>query len=283
MRPTAVLLLLFFSGPAIAQNTGQSDRPHILVTNDDGIDSPWIKLLVAKLSEVGTVTVCAPAKSQSGASHSVAALQGKLTVKSTSMVKAEAAYAVEGMPADAAHFGLVQLGKEKPFAVLVSGMNEGLNVGEVAHYSGTVGAAMEGAHQGVRAVAVSLDRRASPEVAAAAAEFTADFVRTLLEKKPPANVVFSINIPARPEGVAVAPMGGAYLEWSYQPQGEDGPTTTYAPRIRLNAEVPPGSDMEAVQKGRITITPLRFDWTDEKMVETLKGWKLSAAAFPVDP
>jgi len=128
----------------------QADAPyHILVTNDDGIDSPGIQALATALGEVGEVTVVAPCSQQSGTSMSIS-LDEEFRVRAT-----PAGNCVDVTPASAVRLGVQALAPESGFDLVVSGINIGANVGEISHMSGTVGAAMMGAYLAIPAVPAS--------------------------------------------------------------------------------------------------------------------------------
>jgi 5'-nucleotidase len=249
-------------------------RPLILVTNDDGFDSPGLAALVAALSEVGEVVVSAPDGNRSGASLSTVILRGEHGVRRAELGGAAEAWAVDATPADACAFGVLHLGGERGFDLVVSGINAGPNVGSLSHYSGTVGAAMDAAGRGHLAMAVSQAdyRRPGP-----AAEFAAAFARRLLNAGGEAGVVYNVNVPMhRGEGaqpVVVAPMGGQMLELVGVELGElkDG-AGTFSMQLRIPGAAPAGSDLEAFYAGAITITPLRYDWTARSEVERLSSW-----------
>ena len=133
----------------------KGERWRILVTNDDGIKSPGLMELVKALSENHDVVVCAPDANRSGASQSVPHLNKPMTVKEVKVVGASQAVAVSGSPADAVCYAVVVLGKDRPFDLVVSGINSSANVGDQSHSSGTVGAAMEGVYRGIPSIAVS--------------------------------------------------------------------------------------------------------------------------------
>ena len=130
---------------------------NVLVTNDDGIDAAGIRQLIFTLSLTTQVYVFAPKEQQSAKSQAMSA-QGQLSVESRSIRGAEEAYAVGGTPVDCVKFGL-QTMAEKGVSIdyVISGINMGLNLGADIHYSGTVGAAMEGAISGVRGIALSVE------------------------------------------------------------------------------------------------------------------------------
>src|SRR5215472_16099863 len=124
--------------------------PHILVTNDDGIHAPGLRALAQEMGEIGTVTIVAPAHERSASAQS-------LTLRQPIYCEqlGEREFAVEGTPADAIILAFNTLLKERP-DIVVSGINPGGNLGENVYYSGTIGAAMEGAVNRTPALAVSV-------------------------------------------------------------------------------------------------------------------------------
>ncbi len=184
-------------------------------------------------------------------------------------------YSVDATPADAVRFGLLEFGKTQKIDLVVSGINHGSNVGLISHYSGTVGAAMEALVHGVPAIAVSQSRRRRDYTTAA--HVTAKLVQQIRQRGAPAGAVLSINVPAGAiQGVVAAPMGGAYFTIEgFTPHRGDEKAPSYKPtwrRLRVEEE---GTDTRGYQDKFITITPLRFDWTDYKTLQELRQWDLS--------
>src|ERR1700677_4544688 len=163
--------------------------PNILITNDDGIHAPGLRALVAAMTGLGAVTVVAPSQERSAAAQS-------LTLRQPIYYDqiAEREYAVEGTPADSMILAFHSLLKERP-DVVVSGINRGGNVGENVYYSGTVGAAMEGAINGVAAVAVSVAYKGKEFDFAPAGQFTRELVPLILRDGLPKGVLLNVNIP----------------------------------------------------------------------------------------
>ena len=213
---------------------GPDRAPRILVTNDDGIDAPGLGALVLEMAKVGEVVVVAPANNRSGSSHSIST-SGSLVVEPRNMAGAKEAWAVSGTPADAVSFGIIGIGKKQPFDLVVSGVNRGSNVGLVAHYSGTVGAAME------------------------------------------AGIGYNINIPPGPaahlRGVAVARMGGSFIDVREYLRDPKAGANAWQSRIRIRRDGPAGSDTKAYYQDMITVVPIRLDWTDKASVTSLREWK----------
>ena len=249
----------------------------ILVTNDDGIHAPGIAALARELSRVGEVLVVAPAENQSGSSMA-SQLGAMLLVEQVTKDGELFGYAVRGRPADAVLFGLTALAGEDGIDLVVSGINYGSNVGDIAHLSGTVGAAMMGLYLGVPAVAVSLEHTVTDYEFAA--RYTASFVSELKRRGAPSGVVLSINIPAGSaeeiNGVVVAPMGGKWIGVSgFERTEAEGERAGYMPITHRSFEFEPGTDSDAYHRFMITITPLKFDWTDYEVLGDLKEWNLT--------
>src|SRR5215471_16153187 len=129
------------------------ERPLILVTNDDGVMAPGIRALLPELRAIGDVVVAAPDRERSAASHSIS-LDRPLRVDELEA----GVFAIDGTPVDCVYLGLLHLVPRRP-TLVVSGINNGYNLGSDVFYSGTVAGAVEGALRGVPALAVSLERR----------------------------------------------------------------------------------------------------------------------------
>ena len=247
----------------------------ILVTNDDGIESPLLHNLVAKLASLSRVeiVVAAPDQNQSGSSQS--SVGGPLIVEKVSIEGATEAYSISGRPADAVRFAVVQLQTPNKFDLVISGVNRGANVGNVSHLSGTVGAAMEGVYHGLPAIAVS------QEVTGVDADTSARFILQLVERYrsfgAPQGVVMAVNIPrGELKGVAVRSMGDSYLKTeSYSPKGDSEGGSYFEPERTIVQSTNDSTDTYAYQNGFITITPLDFDWTAYSIIEDIETWDLA--------
>ena len=260
--------LLILSASASAQSY------RVLLSNDDGIQSP---LLIAMYDALATlpdveVVVSAPHENQSGSSQSSAG--NPVIVDEIYREGTFFGYAVHGKPADAVRFGLVNLGSEERFDLVVSGINLGANVGDVSHLSGTVGAAMEAQYHGLPSIAVSQDT--ADVDTAASARFAARLVQKYQQEGAPEGVVISINIPGGElKGVQVRPMGDAYLQTGgYELLEQRNNSASYNRQRVVVQSTDPSTDTYSYQQGYITLTPLKFDWTDHDFISEVEAWDL---------
>jgi 5'-nucleotidase len=253
----------------------------ILLTNDDGIYAPGLVAMERELRALGDVVVVAPATEQSGVAHSITYLT-PLTVKEIFRNENDSGsdrhwgWAVQGSPADCVKIGVHQFCPRPPDLV-VSGINSGLNAGINVHYSGTVGAAIEGAFFGITSVAVSLefDEHARFDKAARLAR---GIIEQILKKKRPEPQLYNMNIPTAalsgtPE-VCVVPMNvtryGDSFEKRLDPWGRDyywlkgGPPKTMAGHE---------TDLSALAKGKVTVTPLDYNMTRQTVLEEMEQWQ----------
>jgi 5'-nucleotidase len=274
----ALLLLAGFVGAAAAEPA--TDRPYrILVTNDDGIDAPGLAALVTALKPLGEVIVVAPKGDQSGRAHSTSIATGIASVVPLTRDGTVFGHAVDGTPADTVLLALYWLHPDKKFDIVVSGINYGANLGAASLYSGTVGAALEGALAGLRAIAVSQDHKRADY--SRSATIAAALVERVLREPPTPYTFLNVNIPGGElKGVKVAPMGNSNqgLE-RFEPAGtaSDGSTGL---KIRLKRETVqlPETDTAFYLDGYVTITPLQADWTAYESLRALKTW---APALPL--
>lgn len=275
--------LLIFLFPAFGVSAQEIPDFRILVTNDDGIDAPGIAALVDALSPLAEVTVVAPSSNRSGSSHSV----DMAAARETRVTRFQRdgrffGYAVDGTPADAVRFGLLGLDAGHPFDLVVSGINRGENVGFIAHVSGTVGAAMEALGNGVSALAVSQSAKRGDDYETTA-ELTARIVAQVRDRGLPPRVMLSINVPAGEiRGVLASRMAESEVQVGFSQAGQEGDTTVYRRDIRF-VRATEGGDTQAFMNGYVTVTPLRFDWTDYQMLGVLGDWNLSRLATPSEP
>jgi len=264
---------------------------NFLLSCDDGLRSEGTTALAAELAQLGTVRVCAPERHLSGAGHAVT-LNEPVCTRPVEFPGCEEAVAVEGTPADSVKLALAELWPGWTNLV-VSGINRGPNVGVNVFYSGTVGAAAEGAVFGVSAVAVSLDVSERFKFEAAARN-----ARPVLEKLAsltpfPPGTFFNVNLPASgvtPRGVRLTRHGRSGFREYYELKEGPGPKGVCCWEVRGNfhADDPDESyDAAALAAGYISVTPMFLDLTvdayrcptpgpsaaPEALLEKLSDWR----------
>ena len=204
-RSLPIVIFAYYRDLPTSQLCPKLTKPQILLTNDDGIQSPGLWAAAAALAAIGRVTVAAPAEQSSGMGRSLPSTSSGIIHEQKLRVNGQewTVYAVSGSPAQAIQHGVLEIMPKKPDLV-VSGINYGENVGLGTTISGTVGAAMEGASLGIPALAISLEAAQEYHLSysnevdfSVAAHFAAFFGRLLLKKKMPADVdLLKVDVPS---------------------------------------------------------------------------------------
>jgi len=247
----------------------------ILITNDDGIYSEGIFALYDSLRKAGNVTVVAPDTQRSAVGHAIT-LTDPLRVTEARRRGKFFGYATSGTPADCVKLAIRALMKKKPDLVF-SGINLGANMGYNVLYSGTVSGATEGALFGIPSIAVSLNTFIKPDFRGAAA-FAAKIASAASRNRLPPGTLLNVNIPAVPagriKGVSVTRQSHTLFSDRFDKRTDPHGQTYYWLTGSLNQkDAAPDSDLTAVSRNRISITPLQFDLTDYKFVTELENWK----------
>jgi 5'-nucleotidase len=255
----------------------------ILITNDDGIAAPGIAALWRAVRDLGEVTVVAPDSERSAVGHAIT-LADPLRVADYAGPDGLTGHAVSGTPADCVKIAVRAIMAAPPDLVL-SGINQGANMGTNLLYSGTVSAATEAAMLGVPAAAFSLaDRHFSDFTAAAACarRVALEIVRRGL----PRGISLNVNVPPLPEGeirgTVLTRQGKVrVLEWFDRRNDPRDRHYYWMVSERLEGEAEPGTEVDdaAVSAGFISVTPINFDLTDEGMLAALGGWELDPGTF----
>jgi len=251
---------------------------HILVTNDDGMDAPGLLALQKALRQVGQVTVFAPDHNWSAAGHTKT-MHKPLRVNQTTLPDDTPAYTCTGAPSDCVALVVLGILDHQPDLV-VSGINQGANLGHDITYSGTIAAAMEAVIFGIPALAVSLDSYQSPDFVYAA-RFTARLAQLVLERGLPPNTFLNVNVPAVPQekiaGVKITRLGkrvySGMLVERQDPRGRSYYWIGGEPPSGVPEE---GTDIWALANNFVSITPLHLDMTEYQVMEELRRWGLEA-------
>ena len=251
----------------------------VLLTNDDGIDAPGIKVLEEAAATIASeVWVVAPEHDQSGVSHAIS-LHHPLRVSTRSARR----FGVAGTPGDCVAIAVAELMRDNPPDLILSGINAGSNLGVETVFSGTVGAAMAGLLLGFRSIAFSqVFTRPNPIRWDTAASLAPGVLRTLAQMEWPAGCCMNVNFPdcsaSEATGIVFTTQGpglmqGLTTEKRADPRNQD----YYWLKIRREANSnPEGSETAVIQNRGVSITPLRFERTD---VDALAILRSSGAAL----
>ena len=244
---------------------------HFLISNDDGINARGIRVLSERMQAFGRVTIVAPDQNRSGASNSLT-LENPVRVHELD----DDVIMVNGTPTDCVHIALTGLLDKDPDIVL-SGINDGANLGDDVIYSGTVAAAMEGRFLGLPAIAVSLVFKQRAENFESAAEAVARLVERLREDPLPADTILNINVADLPwseiRGFEVTRLGYRHrAEPVVKMDDPRGRPMYWIGPAGKGQDAGPGTDFDAISRGFISITPIHVDLTRYQALDQVAGW-----------
>ena len=250
-----------------------SERPRILIGNDDGYLADGIKALADAMEALGEVWVVAPHTEQSASSHAIS-IHRPLRLREVR----PRWYAVDGTPTDCSWLAINHVMKDRRPSLMVSGINHGPNLADDVTYSGTVAAAMEASILGVPAIAFSLATRQDFDFGPAA-RFARAFVAAALEQPLPTHMLLNVNIPGggEPDGYAVTRLGKhSYGSDVVEKEDPRGRKYYWIGGNEYQHEDIPGSDCNVVlRERRVSVTPLQMDLTDEATRRIVAGWDVS--------
>ncbi len=257
-----------------------SEKPIILITNDDGITSPGIRALVEAVKDLGQVIVVAPDSPQSGMGHAIT-IGDPLRLDKVEVFDDVSSWQCSGTPADCVKLARDKILHRKPDLCL-SGINHGANHSINVIYSGTMSAAMEAAIENVPSIGMSLmDYRFEADFTVA--KYVAhELAKKMLAQKMPDHILLNVNVPVTTmsefKGMKICRQ--AYARWAEEfahrtdPRGRDYYWMTGK---FINMDDQPGSDAEALKEGYASIVPIKIDFTDVKMKEWLeREWELGS-------
>lgn len=248
----------------------------ILVTNDDGIFAPGILALVEALKQEAEVIVVAPDREKSATGHCIT-VHSPLRVEQVDIQGVAAAWAVDGTPSDCVKLAIQSL-MQFPPDLVISGINNGPNLGTDVLYSGTVSAAIEGLINGVASLAVSLNAWENPDFEYAA-KFISKMTQDLFQRGLTVDTLLNINVPAlAPEeikGVTVTKLGERRYDNLFEKRTDPrGRSYFWMGGKVVETDNDPDSDVKTVLRGEISITPIHFDLTNYRIIDELKRWRL---------
>ncbi len=261
-------------------------RPLILLTNDDGIHAPGLRVLWEFARQLGDVEIVAPDEERSGVGHGVTVLR-EMACHRVERDGEFWGYGLEGLPADCVKLGVTELFERRPDLV-ISGINPGANLGNNILYSGTAAAAREAAMQGLPAIAISVrsapypgdDPKAGPRFENAG-KFILDLAPKVLEHGLPPGVILNVNVPNIPEeeigNVVISRQGHTRFVDLLSPSEPSGGrgwraySNVAKTLLRSEPHLEENDDI-VLARGDISITPLQFDLTCEPFRTELAEW-----------
>lgn len=247
-----------------------SDKPKILITNDDGYHSEGINALENALKEIGDCYVVAPASEMSGASHSLT-LSRPLRIRQID----ERHWTVDGTPTDCVTLALNQiLTPDLLPDICASGINPGANLGDDATYSGTIAGALEATILGVPGLAFSLVNNRNYDYTESA-KVAKQMTEKALKEGLPKGTLLNVNIPKGvPRGICVTKQGfknaRPVISEHIDPRGK---LYYWIGEVRSGFHAEGGTDFEAIDEGYVSVTPMRSDLTNHDVIEKLKYWE----------
>ena len=242
----------------------------ILLSNDDGYFAPGLNILAEHLAQLAEIVVVAPERNRSGASNSLT-LDRPLIVR-----EAHNGFRyVNGTPTDCVHLALTGLMDDAPDMV-ISGINDGANMGDDTIYSGTVAAAMEGYLLGIPSFAVSMSQHNAQHFETAA-KVVVNLVKHYAKTGFPPPLLLNINVPDVPfdelQGQTVTRLGKRHkAEPVFKATTPRGDTVYWVGAAGLAQDAGAGTDFHAIEHKQVSLTPLQVDLTQYKQLDALKIW-----------
>jgi 5'/3'-nucleotidase len=243
----------------------------ILITNDDGIHSPGLTALAKALSAVGEVWVVAPDRERTAVAHALT-LHKPLRVHQMG----KRVYAVNGTPVDCVNLAILKI-MSKPPALVVSGINKGVNLGDDVMYSGTVSAAVEGTILGFPSMAVSQEgqERFRFEVGA---HYAVRVAHLVLERGLPDETLVNVNVPDRPllsvRGVRATCLSRRRFDNPIiEKLDPHGRSYYWIAGTRVSWSRSKDADHEAIEEGFVSLTPIHLDTTHYGALDQFRSWE----------
>lgn len=243
---------------------------HILLSNDDGYLAPGLTILAESLKKHGQVTVAAPDRNRSAASNSLT-LQRPIRAR----IAENGFYKIDGTPTDCVHIAITGLLDDEPDMV-ISGPNDGPNMGDDVLYSGTVAAATEGRFLGYPAIAVSMCSF-DPQHFASASKAIDVLLHQLSHSALPQNTILNVNVPDLPwneiKGFQATRLGARHKsEGVVEQKDPRGESIYWVGPAGDEQDAGEGTDFYATRHGYISVTPLQIDLTRYDSLQKLNQW-----------
>jgi 5'-nucleotidase len=242
----------------------------ILLSNDDGYFAPGLSVLAAHIAQLAEITVVAPERNRSGASNSLT-LDRPLSVKKA----ANGFFYVNGTPTDCVHIALTGLMDEMPDMV-ISGINDGANMGDDTIYSGTVAAAMEGYLLGIPSIALSMSQHNATHFETAA-KVAVELIQHYQKHGFTSPTLLNVNVPDIPyhelQGRVVTRLGKRHkAEPVVQLKTPRNETVYWVGAAGAPNDGGPGTDFYAVANKQVSISPIQVDLTNHQQLTEINDW-----------
>ena len=254
---------------------------NILISNDDGIYSNGIYELAKRMTRLGKVTVVAPDKEQSAIGHAITMYQ-PLRCRKIKLYDMDIdAWWVNGTPADCIKLGIETLLIERP-DLIISGINNGENLGTDIIYSGTVSAAIEGSIFNIPAIAVSYAKHGETDFAIAA-EVAVGIIEQVLEHAAGDSILMNINIPETEDinelkGVKITKLGVKKYRNNFEERKDPrGCSYYWLAGELIEDEISEDKDIAAVRSGYVSITPIHIDLTGYEKINKMQAWNIKVS------
>jgi 5'-nucleotidase len=242
----------------------------ILLSNDDGYFAPGLSVLATHLAKIAEIIVVAPERNRSGASNSLT-LDRPLSVKKAS----NGFFYVNGTPTDCVHLALTGL-MDSPPDMVISGINDGANMGDDTIYSGTVAAAMEGFLLDIPSFAISMSQHDATHFDTAA-RVTVELVKHYLKAGPLKPCLLNVNVPDIPydalKGKVITRLGKRHkAEPAIQLKTPRNETVYWVGAAGQPNDGGEGTDFYAISKNQVSISPIQVDLTKHSQLNELQNW-----------
>ena len=244
-------------------------KKKILLSNDDGINSSGLNALARALDHIGDIFIVAPDREQSASSHALS-IHRPLRIDNIS----KNSYSVDGTPTDCINLAINGILKNNKPDLIVSGINKGENLGDDITYSGTVSAAIEGTLLGIPSIAISLEGRNDYNFESSR-HFSAQIAEYVLQKGLPSDVLLNVNIPKLDikeiKGIKITCQGKRiYNDAVVEKIDPRGKQYYWIGGDELGSVEIENSDIDALKKGYVSVTPIKLDLTDHNYISFLE-------------
>lgn len=251
-------------------------RPKLLLTNDDGINAPGIAALADSLKTIGDIYIVAPISEMSAMGHAIT-LSDPIKMVEISKGGEFFGYGIGGTPSDCVKLAIHGQIVPKPDLV-ISGINQGGNLGIDIIYSGTVAGAYEGSVLGVPSMAISLNSFTRKDFSPAA-HYARYFTRKILAHGLPKGTLLNVNIPDAEldeiTGIEVVRQGQAEYHEQFDRRLDPRQRVYFwLSGQREYLDLSPDLDEIAIRQNKVTVTPIQYDLTNYQMLDTIKSWNL---------